>query len=191
MTMGNNAIYVDWKYAKDPAEQIRILADINDCSREEIRDIIATQWKDGDPPLGAKKKDGRGKPPLPKELLDSIRNDFLSGATTKELAAKYSISATCVNKHIKDLRGGKKMKFAEEMKEDERSQTLEELNALVLKPKEIKLGELAEKLLESVDLAELSDVSFMIQKVNGAISVTVRKGTKVVTLSQEFEEVTA
>lgn len=189
--MGNNAIYVDWKYSKDPAEQIKILADLNDCSREEIRDIIAVQWRDGDPPLGAKKKDRRGKPPLPKELLDNIRNDFLSGATTKELAAKYSISATCVNKHIKDLRGGKKVKFAEEMKEDERNQTLEELNSLVLKPKEMKLGELAEKLLESVDLAEFSDVSFMIQKVNGAISVTVRKGTKVVTLSQEFEEVTA
>lgn len=191
MIMGNNAIYVDWKYAKNPSEQIGILAEINSCSREEIRDIIAAQRKDGDPPLGAKKKDGRGKPPLPKELLDRIRNDFLSGATTKELAAKYDISTTCVNKRIKDLRGVKKMKFAEEMKEDERNQTLKELNAIVTKADKPKLGELAEKLLESIDLSEFSDALFEIRKTSGAISVTVTKGTKTLTLSQCLEEATA
>lgn len=191
MVMGNHAIYVDWKYAKNPSEQIGILAEINSCSQEEIRDIIQSQRKDGDPLLTGRKKSGRGKPPLPKEMLDNLRNDFLKGAATKELSAKYDISATCVNKHIKDLRGVKKVKFAEEMKEDERNQTLKELNAIVTKPDKPKLGELAEKLLESIDLSEFSDALFEIQKTSGAISVTVTKGPKTLTLSQQLEEATA
>lgn len=192
MVMGNHAIYVDWKYAKNPSEQIGILAEINSCSQEEIRDIIRSQRKNGDPLLAEKKKkSGRGKPPLPKEMLDNLRNDFLKGAATKELSAKYDISTTCVNKHIKDLRGVKKVKFAEEMKEDERNQTLKELNAIVTKPDKPKLGELAEKLLESIDLSEFSDALFEIQKTSGAISITVTKGTKTLTLSQRLEEATA
>ena len=191
--MGNNAIYVDWKYAKDHEAQIRILAEINHCSEKEIRNIIMQLRKEGDPQLLLfDYKDPRGKAPLPKEVINQIRMEFMDGVETKRIAENYGVSLTSVNKYVRDLRGGKKVRFAEEMKEEERKQTLEELTSLVQKtPKEPKLGEIAETLLEAIDFTAYSGVSFTVQKVNGAISVTVRSGTKIATLSQEIEEETA
>lgn len=99
MGMTNNEIYQDWKQSKDPAKQVKILADINRCKPAEIAAIISK--------IEAAQKQTVPAEPVSVESADDLDKRLIelykSGSTYKEMAAALSVPFSTIKYHIKKL----------------------------------------------------------------------------------------
>ncbi len=109
MEMTDYEIYRDWKEAKDPAKQVKILADINRCKPAKIIAIIGRIE-------AAQKQNVSVEPvpaePVPVEPIPAGSADdpdkrlielYRSGATYKEMAAALSMPFSTIKYRIKKL----------------------------------------------------------------------------------------
>ncbi len=104
MEMTDNEIYRDWKESKDPAKQVKILADINGCKPAKIIAIIGK--------IEAAQKQNVSAEPVPAELVPAGSADdpdkylielYKSGMSYKEMAAALSKPFSTIKYRIKKL----------------------------------------------------------------------------------------
>ncbi len=97
--MTENEIYRDWKQSKDPAKQVKILADINRCKPAEIAAIISKVEAAQNQTVPAEPVPVKSSDDPDKRLIELYR----SGATYKEMAAALSVPFSTIKYHIKKL----------------------------------------------------------------------------------------
>ncbi len=104
MEMTDNEIYRDWKESKDPAKQVKILADINGCKPAKIIAIIGK--------IEAAQKQNVSAEPVPAELVPAGSADdpdkylielYKSGTSYKEMADTLSMPLSTIKYRIKKL----------------------------------------------------------------------------------------
>lgn len=102
MEMTDNEIYRNWKESKDPAKQVKILADMNCCKPAKIIAIIGK--------MEAAQKQTAPAEPVPAESAESaddldkrLIELYKSGSTYKEMAAALSVPISTIKYHIKKL----------------------------------------------------------------------------------------
>ncbi len=128
--MSAEEIRRNYREAKHESQQIGILADLNACKREDIKQIISGAT-DELPPVG--KQHPRNKSSsyyLTDEVRQTIINMYLDGMTYACIAAATGRSYPTVCRTIKKYREeseDKNMIFAEEQTEQEREQLTAEI----------------------------------------------------------------
>ncbi len=109
MEMTDNEIYRDWKESKDPAKQVKILADINGCKPAKIIAIISK--------IKAAQKQNVSAEPVPAEPVTvepvpagsaddpdkRLIELYKSGTSYKEMADTLSMPLSTIKYHIKKL----------------------------------------------------------------------------------------
>lgn len=90
LSMSEEEIVMMYREAKNPQEQIGILADLNACDKGRIKDILAKH--DAQPRSAVKTEDTRTK----KTNYADIRNLYNRGLTDREIAGKTGCTAYTV-----------------------------------------------------------------------------------------------
>lgn len=105
MEMTEYEIIKDYGEAKNKAEQIKILADLNMCSREEIINILD---KNGIPHPGARTKRSNTKNKTQKrtrtawdeQRIEQLRGFVNDGQTLLEISERFGVSPAAVSQQI-------------------------------------------------------------------------------------------
>lgn len=93
MEMTDNEIRTSYKYAKYPKEQIRILAQLNACSRSKIEMIIFGKNR-----VRARM---RGRNDVVVDV-EEMSKDYNAGVNFRQLSKKYGISEYAVKHMLRD-----------------------------------------------------------------------------------------
>lgn len=87
--------------AKNPKEQIKILAQLNLCTVADIKAIIEHKTDELPPPGHKPKKPSKRKPRISPEVWQEIKKKYESGEyTQKQLAKMYGISQATICKNM-------------------------------------------------------------------------------------------
>ncbi len=107
MEMTDKEIYRNWKESKNPAAQVKILADINGCKPSEITAIIRkveAAQNQTKPVPAAPAPEEPANPALSADDLDKrLIELYNSGAAYKEMTAALSVPIGVVKYHLKKL----------------------------------------------------------------------------------------
>ncbi len=108
MEMTDKEIYRNWKESKNPAAQVKILADINGCKPAEISAIIrrveAAQKQTEPVPTEAPVTTEPANPaPSADDLDKRLTELYNSGASYKEIAAAMPVSMGTIKYRLKKL----------------------------------------------------------------------------------------
>ena len=158
MYMTDEEIYNNYISSKNPKRQVKILAELNGTSRDNIEDIIEKERQRREkepmiqPDTAVKNKNWLSH--RDKELM---YEDLMSGMMQKDIAAKYGRSESAVSNAIATIRKEREqMTFAEELPTSEREQLTADIMAVTQEqpePLSDDIGELPEG-VTAVDIAK-------------------------------------
>ena len=87
--------------AKYPKEQIKILAQLNLCTQDDIKAILEHKTDELPPPGSKPKKQSNRKPRISPEVWQEINEKYKSGEyTQKKLDEMYGVSQATLSNHI-------------------------------------------------------------------------------------------
>ena len=163
-----------YKEAKNPEQQIRILADLNLCRKEDIEaiisgerdDILLTRKK-------AKESDALPRKRMKEEEMKQLAREYADGKTSqKALALKYGVSESRVYQILK--------KYKTEV-EAETSPSPDPLPTPVTNPEPQRLRDLyesARELFEYIESNYSNMDSIIVHKYDGRVNIEMIQGDK-------------
>lgn len=194
--MSAEEIRKNYREAKHKSQQIGILADLNACKREDIKQIISGAT-DELPPVGKRRPQNKSSYYLTDEVRQTIINMYLDGMTNARIAAATGRSYPTVCRTIKKYREeseDKNMIFAEEQTEQEREQLTAEiedkLNAA--QPSENEEEAVGKPVFEVADAPQIAAalMDLLLNDLrNFAVEIRIKDGSYIVRVASAEEEI--